>query len=251
VIQNRGFLFTLKPITPQFSRIVPNFGKYFSKTLFSAEGAFNVVKSIGKVVVVFIAAYVIIRGDLEKLLSLSGVSLWTGVSHVAGMAARLLITAAVIFLIISIPDYIMQRRQFMESMKMTKQEVKDEYKEMEGDPFTKRRIRQYVNEIMTRNMAANVAQSDVVITNPTHFAVAIKYEQRTMSAPTVMAKGQDEMAQRIKGIARENGVSIVENKPLARALYAEVETGDIIPEKYLQTLAIILAEVYNLRGKSA
>jgi flagellar biosynthetic protein FlhB len=244
-------MFSTKPIEPKFSKVVPNFGKYHQKTLYSVEGGFNVLKSLGKMIIIFIAAFVIIRGDLEKLLSLSTVNMWMGVTHIAGMAAKLLITAAIIFLVISIPDYIVQRRQFIEQMKMTKQEVKEEYKEMEGDPFTKRRVKQYIREIMSRNMAANVASSDVVITNPTHFAIAIKYDRLTMPAPMVTAKGQDAIALRIREIAKQNDVAIMENKPLARALYAEVEIGEIIPEKYLQTLAIILAKVYNMSGKSS
>ncbi|MDR1785457.1 MAG: flagellar biosynthesis protein FlhB [Spirochaetaceae bacterium] len=251
LIQTRGFLFTTKPITPDFSRIIPNFPRYFARSLFSFEGAFNLLKSLAKVAVTLGAAYVILRGDWERLLSLSTTGLWNGVSHVAGMTARLLITAAVIFLAISIPDYIVQRRQFMESMKMTKQEVKDEYKELEGDPFTKRRIRQSVRELMSRNMPQNVAQSDVVITNPTHFAVALKFDQRTMPAPQVMAKGQDAAALRIKEIARQNNIPIEENKPLARALYAELDVGDFIPEKYFTILSIIFGKIYNLKGRTA
>jgi flagellar biosynthetic protein FlhB len=249
IVQTRGFIFSTKPLEPKFSKILPNFANYFRKTLFSFEGAFNVLKSLVKIAVIFIAAWIIIQGDIEKLLSLSTVNMWTGVSFIAGMTAKLLLTAAVIFLVISIPDYAVQRWQFMESMKMTKQDIKQEYKEHEGDPFTKRRIRQFVRDIMTQNMAANVAASDVVITNPTHFAVAIKFEAAVMSAPMVMAKGQDTAALRIREIARQNDVTVVENKPLARALFAEVEIGEIIPEKYLQTLAIILSKVYTMKGK--
>jgi flagellar biosynthetic protein FlhB len=249
IIQTRGFIFSTKPLDPKFSKIIPNFANYFKKTLFSFEGAYNVIKSLVKIAVIFAAAWIIIQGDLQKLLSLSTVNMWTGVSFIAGMTAKLLITAAAIFLVISIPDYVVQRWQFMESMKMTKQEIKEEYKEQEGDPYTKRRVRQYVRDMMARNMAANVAASDVVITNPTHFAVAIKYDSVVMSAPMVMAKGQDAVALRVKEIARQNDVTIVENKPLARALFAEVEIGEIIPEKYLQTLAIILSKVYIMKGK--
>jgi flagellar biosynthetic protein FlhB len=239
VIQIGGFLFTMKPLEPKFSKIIPNFGNYFRKTLFSVEGAFNLLKSLVKIAVVFIAAWIIIRGDLDRLFSLSTTDLQTGVSFVARMTAKLLVAAALIFLVISIPDYVMQRRQFMETMKMTKQEIKEEYKEMEGDPFVKARIREQIREMMAYNMASNVASSDVVITNPTHFAVAVKYDNTVMPTPMMTAKGADAMALRIREIARENNVSIIENKPLARALYAEVEIGETIPEKYLQTLAII------------
>ncbi|GMO50181.1 MAG: flagellar biosynthesis protein FlhB [Treponemataceae bacterium] len=249
MIQIRGFIFTMKPLEPKFSKIIPNFGNYFKRTLFSFEGAFNIIKSLVKVAVIFIAAWIIVSGDIERLLSLSRVELQTGVTFIAWMAAKLLITAALIFLVIAIPDYVVQRIQFMESMKMKKQEIKEEYKEMEGDPLVKSKIRERIREMMSYNMTSSVASSDVVITNPTHYAIAVKFDNTVMNAPMVTAKGADAMALRIREIARENDVSIVENKPLARALYAEAEIGDTIPEKYLETLAIILGKVYTMRGK--
>ena len=249
IIQTRGFVISTKPIQPKFSKIVPNFANYFKKTLFSSEGVFNVVKSIFKVAVVFIVSYVSIKKELPNLLSLMNVSLWNGVVYIAKMTAKLLIIAAGIFLIISVPDYLVQRHQFMESLKMTKQEVKEEFKELEGDPFIKSRLRRYMHQLMTQQVRQNVAEADVVITNPTHYAVALKYERETMRAPMVTAKGVDELALRIKQIARENDVEIVENRPLARALYAEVEIGDIIPEAYYSALSIILQRVYSLKAK--
>lgn len=246
VIQNRGFLFSTKPIEPKFSKILPKFGEYFKKTLFSFEGAFNVVKSIVKVIIVFIASYTIIKNDLDTLLAMMNVNLWQGFTHVAAMSAKLLITAAVIFLIIAVPDYLIQRRQFMESLKMTKQEVKEEYKELEGDPLVKSRLKQRMREMLQQNMPRLVSEADVIITNPTHFACAVQYDKSTMPGPMLTAKGADMMAQRMKEIARENDVPIIENRPLARALYAEVEIGDIIPETYYQALAVILARVYSM-----
>ncbi|MCM1321102.1 MAG: flagellar biosynthesis protein FlhB [Bacteroides sp.] len=248
LIQNKGFIFTVKPIQPKFSKLVPRFGEYLKKTLFSAEGAFNVVKSILKVIVLFVVSYMLIKNDLPKLLAMMNVSLWSGVTHVAQMVIKLLVIAAVFFLVLAVPDYLVQRHQFMESMKMTKQEVKEEYKQLEGDPQVKGRLRQYMIRILQNDMPHQVAISDVVITNPTHFAVAVKYDRATMQAPAVSAKGADSMAQRIKQIAAENDVPIIENKPLARALYAEVEIGDIIPEAYLEAMAKILAHVYSMKG---
>ena len=137
----------------------------------------------------------------------------------------------------------------MESMKMSKQEVKEEYKELEGDPLVKSRLRQYMHQLMTRNMPAAVAKSDVVITNPTHYAVAVEYDSTVMQGPMVTAKGVDSLARRIKEVAVEHQVPIVENRPLARALYAEVEIGEIVPENYYQALAVILANVYTMKGK--
>ena len=251
ILQNGGFFFTLKPITPQFSKVVPNFGKFFSRALFSAEGLFNFAKSIVKVAVVCAIAYVSIRNEVPKLVTMLEAGFWQSVSFIASMAARLLLTAGFFFLAISIPDYIFQRRQFMESLKMSKQEVKEEYKQMEGDPLVKNRLRQRMRELLSQNMAVNVPKADVVITNPTHFAIAIQWDRQTMRAPMVTAKGVDQLAFRIKEIARENNVPMVENRPLARALYAEVEIGDMIPDEYYQALAIILAKVYALDSRKS
>lgn len=249
VIQNKGFIFTTKTIEPKISKILPKIGEYFKKTLFSFEGAFNVVKSIVKVAVIFIAAYLLIRSEIPQLLTLMQTNFWSGIVYIADMTAKLLVITAVIFIIIAIPDYIVQRKQFMESMKMTKQEVKEEYKETEGDPLVKGKLRQYMHEMLRRNMPAAVAKSDVVITNPTHYAVAIQYDSSTMAGPMVAAKGVDSLARRIREIATENQVPLVENRPLARALYAEVEIGEMVPENYYQALAVILANVYNMKGK--
>ena len=249
VIQNKGFIFTTKTIEPKMSKILPKFGEYFKKTLFSFEGAFNVVKSIVKVAVIFIAAYLLIRSETQQLISLMNTNFWDGVVFIAETTAKLLIITSIIFIIIAIPDYIVQKKQFMESMKMTKQEVKQEYKELEGDPLVKGRLRQYMHEMLRRNIPAAVAKSDVVITNPTHYAVAIQYDSSTMAGPMVMAKGVDALARRIREIATENKVPLVENRPLARALYAEVEIGEMVPENYYQALAVILANVYNTKGK--
>ncbi|MBE6347707.1 MAG: flagellar biosynthesis protein FlhB [Spirochaetaceae bacterium] len=249
IVQTKGFLFSTKPIEPKFSKILPKFGQYFKKTIFSMEGAFNVFKSLFKVVILFVASYIIISSDLETLLSMMNVSLWSGVCYIAKMAAKILLVAAVVFLGVAIPDYFVQKKQFMESMKMTKQEVKQEYKDMEGDPLVKSRLRQQMRNLLYQNLPKAVSEADVVITNPTHYAVAVKYDKNVMQAPIVNAKGEDEIAMRIKSLAKENNVEIVENKLLARELYTKVEIGDIIPEEYLQAMAIILAKVYKLKGK--
>ncbi len=248
VLQNGGFLFSLKPIEPKLNKVAPNFGKYFGR-IFSSEGLFNLAKSLFKVVVIAVVAFLTVRSELPKLVTMLNTSLWNGVVFVASMSARLLVTAAILFLAISVPDYLFQRHQFMESLKMSKQEVKEEYKQMEGDPLVKSRLRQRMRELMSQNMAVNVPKADVIITNPTHYAVAMQWDRATMRAPMLTAKGVDHVAQRIKEIARESAVPIVENKPLARALYAEVEIGDMIPDEYYQALAVILAKVYALDSR--
>ena len=262
LVQNRGFIFSTKPIEPQFSKITPKIGQYLKKTLFSFEGGFNVIKSFVKVAIVFFVSFIIIRsscfevvgsGDSSNkivILSLiNGSNLYKSVALIAWTAAKILAVSAVIFLVISIPDYLVQKKQFIESMKMTKQEVKQEYKEMEGDPEVKAHLQAAQRELLQRNMPQQVAKSDVVITNPTHFAVALMYDQALSDAPQVTAKGSDNLAFRIREIARENDVPIVENRPLARGLYAETEIGDIIPVDYFSAIATIYSHLEKFNNK--
>jgi flagellar biosynthetic protein FlhB len=242
-----GFLFTTKPLAFKFSRVVPNFGQYFSRTLFSVNGLFNFAKSIVKILIIGVVAFLIISSEVEKLANLQSAGLYQGFTLVASLSARLLIVSALLMLALSVPDYMFQRWQYRESLRMTKQEVREEFKEVEGDPQIKQRLRQRMKELLSGNIRESVPKADVVITNPTHFAVALEYKQDMMDGPKVLAKGEDEVAQRIKAIAREAAVPIVENKPLARALYADVEVGDIVPVKYWEAIAIILARVMGMR----
>jgi flagellar biosynthetic protein FlhB len=170
---------------------------------------------------------------------------------VAGIAFRILIQAAIVMLLLSIFDYMFQRHQHRESLQMTKQEVKEERKTYEGDPMVKSRLKQRMQEMMSRNMVQNVPQADVVVTNPTHYAVALEYSRDTMVAPTVTAKGQDNMARIIRETAEEHEVPVIENKPLARALYAEVEIGDVIPQKFYEAVVAVLKQVYRMSGREA
>jgi flagellar biosynthetic protein FlhB len=246
-----GFLFSVKPITPDFNRIVPRVGRFFRRALFSGEAAFNLAKSIGKVVIIFVLAFLNIRAEVPRIVMLLESSYLLGLQLVAAIAFRIIVEAAIAMLIISIPDYLFQRRQHIESLKMSKQEVKEERKMYEGDPLIKSRLRERMRDLLTRNMMQAVPKADVVITNPTHYSVAVEYNRVTMAAPTVTAKGVDKIALKIRELARENGVPLVENRPLARILYQEVEIGDLIPESYYEVIAVILAEVYRLNGKAA
>ena len=241
LIQNRGWMFSLKPITPDFKKILPHVGEYFKKTAFSKQGAFNILKSLGKVAVLIAIAYIIIRanmGDLLFIVHQNG-NVLGAFGKIASIASKLLFAAAIFFFLISLLDYKVQRNVFMDSLKMTKQEVKQEYKEMEGDPEFKGRLKQMQRQILMSDVRRAVAESDVVITNPTHFAVALKYERERTAAPMVNAKGEDKRAQMIKDIARENDIPIVENRPLARGLYAEADLGDIIPDAYIKAVVAV------------
>jgi flagellar biosynthetic protein FlhB len=246
-----GFLFSAKPITPDFNRIIPRFGRFFKRALFSGEAAFNLAKSIFKIVVIATIAVINIRIRIPEITNLVTAPLLSSLKLVAGLAFRIIVEASMAMLLLAIPDYMFQRRQHRESLKMSRQELKEERKMYEGDPLIKSRMRERMQELLTRNMMRAVPQADVVITNPTHFAVAMEWNRQLMEAPTVVAKGADEIAARIREIAKENDVPLVENKPLARALYQEVEIGDVIPEKFYEVMAMILAEVYKLQGKTA
>jgi len=245
-----GLVFSVKPITPDFSKIVPRFGQYFKRTLFSLEGFFNFAKSLLKIIIIGVMAFLTISGEFDKLRRLFEGPFWPAVTFIFSLTMRLVIEVAVAMLALAIPDYLFQRRQYMESLKMSKEEVKEEHKMQEGDPLVKSRLRERMRELLSRNMAANVPKADVVITNPTHYAIALEWDRERMAAPTVTAKGTDEVAQRIKKIAADNGVPLVENRPLARALYAEVEIGDAIPDKYYQAIAAVLAHVYAGTGEA-
>jgi flagellar biosynthetic protein FlhB len=248
IIQTRGFIFSLKPIEPKFSKIVPKFGEYFKKTIFSAKGLFNIAKSFGKVAVICFVAYLYIKKDLFVLIDIIDNGDVAGaLGQVARMSAQILITVAVIFLAISIPDYFVQRHDFMEEMKMTKQEVKEEYKEMEGDPEVKSKLQQMQRQLLSQNIPKAVAESDVVVTNPTHFAVALKYDSSVADSPMVNAKGEDQMALTIRRLAAENDIPIVENRPVARELYTNLEVGDIIPEEYYKLVAIIYSHLEKFK----
>jgi flagellar biosynthetic protein FlhB len=245
-----GFLFSIKPITPDFSKIVPHFGQYFKRTLFSLEGLYNLGKTLVKIAIIGFTAYLTIQGQISHLIALYTSPFWTSIKFVASLGIRLVLEVALLLLVLSVPDYLFQRRQYMDSLKMTKEEAKEEHKMQEGDPLVKSRLRERMRELLTKNMVANVPKADVVIANPTHFAVALEWEREKMMAPVVTAKGQDEVALRIRRIAEEAGVPVVENKPLARAIYAEVEIGDAIPEKYYQAIAAVLAHVYSANGEA-
>ncbi len=245
-----GFLFSAKAIQPNFEKISPNIVKWLQRAVFSMEGMFNTLKSLLKIAIIAFLAYWNIRRKVPEITNLVFSSVEDAASMIGKLAFTLMIEAAVILLILSLPDYLFQRYQHRESLKMTRHEIKEEMKQSEGDPLIKNRLRQKMRELLTNQMMQNVPSADVVVTNPTHYAVALEYRQETMTAPRVTAKGMDEVAQRIKKVARENDVPILENKPLARALHANVEIGDEIPEEYYAVVSGILVKIYEMSGKS-
>ncbi|MCR5217240.1 EscU/YscU/HrcU family type III secretion system export apparatus switch protein [Treponema sp.] len=244
IVQNKGWLFTPSKIQPKFSNIIPHVGRYLKKTIFSLQGVFNIFKSILKVVIISVIAFFFIRSDMEDTLNFlhtGGIDL--AQKQVGLMTAKLLVVSAVLMVIIGVADYIVQRREFMEQHKMSKQQVKEEFKSLEGDPETKARLERSQREMLTQNIRKAVSESDVVITNPEHYAVALEWKKEVADAPQVTAKGEDMTAQTIKRIARENDVPTVENRSLARGLYNDTQVGDVIPVDYLKAIATVYAQI--------
>jgi len=246
-----GFVFSTKPITPDFSKISLNFSRWIQKAFLSTEALFNFFKSVTKIAIIVLLAYVSIRNEIPRLVNATKLPPLDAMSLVGGIAIRMMLGAAILMLAFAVPDYFFQRKQHRDSLKMSKHEIKEEFKETEGDPLIKSRLRQRMQEVLALSMARQVPEADVVITNPTHFAVALKWDSQTMHAPTVIAKGQDNFAMRIREIAENSDIPLVENRPLAKALYDNVELGSEIPEEYWEVVSVVLAEVYRLGDKTA
>jgi len=241
-----GFLFSTEVIKPKISKIDPVKG---FQRLFSARALAELIKNILKVCVIGSVAYYTVKAELEGTLSLTGQSVWGITAYIGGMTFKIMLRTCWVLIILAILDYIFQLRQYEKGLRMSKQEIKDEHKEMEGEPLIKARIRRLQREMARRRMMANVPKADVVITNPDHIAVALKYDSLRMEAPLVLAKGKGLIAAKIREIARKSGVPIVENKPLARILFKLVDIGEAIPENLYRAVAEILAYVYGLSGQ--
>ena len=235
---------TTKPLQPKLSKLSPLNG---FKRLFSKEKLFELVKSFAKIAIISVVVWATLKNKGGILFLLYNYELKRGVGLIASTIVDLGIRISMVYLILGIADLVYQKRKFHDDMMMTKQEVRDEYKNMEGDPEIKGKQKARMREASRRRMMNAVPQADVVITNPTHFAVALKYDAMVADAPIVVAKGADLVARRIKEIAKENDVEIVENKPLARMLYANVEIGAMVPPELYQAVAEVLAFVYNLK----
>ena len=241
-----GFKPTSKPLQPKLSKLNPISGM---KKIFSARKLFELGKSILKLAVMAVVIYSFFIGRTESLFLLYDMPLKQAIGLMGNLIISLGLRIAAAYMVIAFIDLIYQRRKFRKDMMMTKKEVKDEYKNSEGDPQVKGAQKRRMMEASRRRMMQQLPQADVVITNPTHYAVAIKYDAEETDAPVVVAKGADYLAQKIKETARENNVEIVENKPLARMLYANVEVGEMVPPELYKAVAEVLAYVYHLQGK--
>lgn len=239
-----GWKVSTKPMQPKLDRFNPVNGM---KRIISKDSVFELFKSLIKIALILYIAYTAIKDHENDLFILYDIPLNQAIALCGDVIIGAGLKISLVYLVVGIVDFIYQKYRFNEEMKMTKQEVKDEYKNTEGNPEVKGRQRQRMREASRRRMMQDVPKADVVITNPTHLAVAIKYEPEVHKAPVVLAKGEDYLAQKIREAARENHIEIVENKPLARMLYANVEIGNEIPPELYQAVAEILAMVYNMR----
>ena len=240
-----GLLFTFEPLKPKFGKL--NILKGVKRIFASQHAVVEVLKGMLKIIVITIIAYGAMHDVVSDSLSLADGDVSGIVEFMSVASVTVGLKVGLAFFIIAAADYAFQRFDFEKKLRMTKHEVKEEMKQSEGDPLIKGRIRTVQRQIAYRRMMQDVPKADVVVTNPTHFAVAIKYEMGKMTAPKVVAKGVDLIAQRIKTIAQENNVPIVEDRPLAQMLYKTVEIGEEIPEKLFQAVAQVLAYVYRLR----
>lgn len=237
---------TTKPLQPKFSKLNPISG---FKKFFSMQSLIELLKSVVKIAIMIMIIYNEVKKQGEQIFLVYEMPLLQAVIMAGSFLIDVGLKIAMVFLIVAAADYIYQRWKHHEDLKMTKQEVKDEYKNTEGDPQIKGKIRQKMMEASRRRMMQDLPKADVVITNPTHYAVAIRYDKEIAEAPIVIAKGADYLAQRIKEVARENHVEIRENKPLARSLYANVEIGEQVPPELYVAVAEVLAAVYRAQGK--
>lgn len=238
---------TSKPLQPKFNKMSPIKG---FKKIFSPQSLIELLKSVATIAVMSYVVYSTLKDKMGLIFLLYDMPLTQAIQLLGELVTTLGLKIASFYMIIAILDWAYQKWKFSEDMKMTKQEVKEEYKNAEGDPQVKNKIKGKMREISQRRMMQALPQADVVITNPTHFAVAIKYEPSMYDAPVVLAKGEDYLALKIKEKARECNIEIVENKPLARMLYANVEVGGMVPPELYQAVAEVLAMVYKMQGRA-
>ncbi len=241
-----GFVISWKAIEPKLSKLDPING---FKQKFSSKAIVEFVKTIVKVGVISMVAYFAIKGELVAISRLYDHSIGFILLFILKISFWIFIKVCLIMLIVAMLDYAYQKWKFLDDQKMTKKEVKDETKQTEGDPMVKSRIRQLQVEAAKKRMMADVPEADVVVTNPTRLAVAIKYDNSHMEAPVILAKGAGPIAANIRKIARENDVPIVEDKQLARNLYSNVDIGGQVPNELYQAVAELLAYVYKQKGK--
>ena len=240
------FNVAFKALKPKFSKLNPIKGM---KKFFSLKNIVEVLKSLIKIVLLFILLYNILVSDMIGMAKMTDMGVLNSATYMLSMIFDLVMKVCIAFTVVAFFDFLYQRWQYEKDLKMTKQEVKEEYKQTEGNPEIKGRIRRIQRQMAMSRMIQQVPEADVIIRNPTHFAVAIKYDPEKHGAPVVLAKGQDELALRIIKTGEEHGVFIVENRPLARALYASCELDREIPAEFYGAVAEVLVYIYRTAGR--
>jgi flagellar biosynthetic protein FlhB len=241
-----GFLLTGEPLKMKLNKLNPIQG---AKQIFSMRSLVNLIKSILKVIIIGVVVWINLWGAREKLLSLSLMPLEDVFRFAGKLTTKIGVQIGAVLVILAIIDYMYQRYEHNKQLRMSKQEIKDEHKRLEGDPLIKSRIREKQRRMAMMRMMQEVPKADVVITNPTHYAVALQYDATIMEEPRVIAKGVDYIALKIREIAKEHDIITMENRPLARALYERTEIGQSIPVDLFQAVAEVLAYVYKVKGK--
>jgi flagellar biosynthetic protein FlhB len=241
-----GFMFNAEGLKMKFGKINPLQG---AKNIFSFRSVLEFIKSILKIVITSTVVFMIVWNQKTELFSLGEKNIWDAAGFIGSLIMQIGIAASASLVILAAADYFYQKFNYEKNLRMSKQEIKEEFKKMEGDPVIKGKRRAKQREIAMNRMIQEVPKADVIITNPTHFAVAIRYDFKTMDAPQVIAKGKDYVALKIKEIAKQHKIMTVENRPLARTLYASVEIGESIPEELFNAVGEILAYVYYQEGR--
>lgn len=241
-----GFLLTTEALKPKWSRLNPFEG---IKRMFSKQALMELIRSLLKTAVIIYMGWGVVREAMQVTPELMNAPPLQAASVAGRLTGKLALSVGIVFFSVAALDYLYQRWEFLQSIRMSRKEIEDELKQSEGDPQIRSRIRQRQRKIAMSRMMAAIPQADVVVTNPVHVAVALRYDAKKMAAPVVVAKGAGLLAQRIKDIARQYRVPIVENVQLARGLYAGAEIGGIIPPEFYQAVAEVLAFVYRLRRK--
>jgi flagellar biosynthetic protein FlhB len=243
----KPLVFTMEPAKPQLSRISPMAG---AKRLFSKRSMVEFLKGLFKITLMGAIIYSLLMDESKKLDKLTDITPMMLLALLDDAAYGMVISVCVAMFFVACADYMYQRFEYMKNLRMSKQDIKDEYKQQEGDPHVKQRIRQLRRERAGRRMMAEVPQADVVITNPTHYAVALKYDSATMEAPRVVAKGVDKIALKIREIAEEHKIPVLRNPPLTRAIYESVEIDEPIKMEHYKAVAEVIGYVYRLKGKT-
>jgi len=239
-----GFVFSADPLSPKFDKLNPLQGL---KKMFGMQGLVELVKSLIKILIVFYISWYAIKDDLPFIIILIQTHPWNIIALGGGLAYKIAIRVGIFYIAVAILDYFYKRWEYIKNLKMTKQEVKEEYKRLEGDPLVKQRIRDMQRQTAQQRMMGSVPQADVVVTNPTHIAVALKYKPGEMIAPLLLAKGERKVAEEIRRIAEAHEISIVENEPLARSIFRTTRVNQEIPAELYKAVAETLAYVYKIK----